>query len=314
MKKFVVSILLLSMLLVIFPFGISVSAEETFTAEEAMKLFEAAEMFYLILENGSERFSIYNKAFDFQEGKTNPSDAFSGRRNGILTWNMSDYKDNVDKTALLPLLQAENYFHYKVTAYTVEDFTFPINDIDDLKNLAGLYFADGKKFIDDFQAFFAENHYFDCVSSPLFVDENGDVYHLMLENFDLYHVERYSVLDYSDFIVNGNKASITLSLYRTVSWGYAELVRIPVEFVKTEAGWRISGDVFNTILHNVGRTGKLEGPYRKYLIGEWNDGEWAYINPNTSDSTVPAVAILGTVAVISLALPIVIYKKRRRVV
>ena len=61
-----------------------------------------------------------------------------------------------------------------------------------------------------------------------------------------------------------------------------------VEFTKTADGWRVSG-----------------GTVFDVIRGERN--------PNTSDSTVPAIAILGTIAVVSLALPIVIYKKRRRV-
>ena len=64
-----------------------------------------------------------------------------------------------------------------------------------------------------------------------------------------------------------------------------------VTFEKTAAGRRVSG-----------------GSFFETMMFRW----WEVENALTSDSTVPAVAILGTVAVIFLALPVVIYKRKRR--
>ena len=68
-----------------------------------------------------------------------------------------------------------------------------------------------------------------------------------------------------------------------------------INFEYTQSGWRVSG-----------------GTFFDTFMNRWAEPNK---NPNTSDPTVPAVAILGTVAVISLALPVVvIYKRRRRAV
>ena len=104
--------------------------------------------------------------------------------------------------------------------------------------------------------------------------------------------------------VSGNQATIKVTLLidknydttssrKTVSldertWNSYEKT---ITFVYTKNGWRVSGGtMFDT------------------LMNKWNSVK----SPSTSDSTVPAVAILGTVAVISLALPVVIYKRKRR--
>lgn len=64
-----------------------------------------------------------------------------------------------------------------------------------------------------------------------------------------------------------------------------------VSFEKTAAGRRVSGgSFFETMMFRF----------------------WEVENPLTSDSPPVTIAILGTVAVISLALPVVIYKRRRR--
>lgn len=65
-----------------------------------------------------------------------------------------------------------------------------------------------------------------------------------------------------------------------------------VTFKRTADGWRVSGGSF------------FEDMMFRY---------WKAENPLTSDSTPVTAAIMGTVAVISLALPVAFYKKRRRV-
>lgn len=294
MKKFVVSILLLSMLLVIFPFEISVSAKESFTAEDAIQLFQDAETLYLVFERGDE-----SRWTDPLDDKT--------RIDASWKWDKTEYKDNVIKENL-GTANAESYFHYRVTSYVYDGTTYPIDNRTDLEKLAGLYFTKdtAKTFIDDFLTYYTTNPYYEEVSTPLFVDENDKVYHLKWGMCYQFYVG-YRVIGYTNFACEGDRASIDLLLHRT--WhklvDEGEYLRFPMEFVKTSEGWRISEDVFNTILHNrPNNEAQYEGPYRQYLIE----------NPNTSDSTVPAIAILGTVAVISLALPVVIYKRRRRAV
>ena len=98
-----------------------------------------------------------------------------------------------------------------------------------------------------------------------------------------------------DFNLNGNTATLNVVFsYVNRDMGLKkEYLDKEVTFKKTSDGWRVSGGSFFEAMHLYNFNGE---------------------NPLTSDSTVPAVAILGTVAVISLALPVVIYKRKRRAV
>lgn len=272
--------------------NLPVSAEDSFTPEDAMQLFQDAETLYLVFERGDESYW------------TDPSNDDT-RVDASWKWDKTEYKDNVIKEKL-GTANAETYFHYRVTSYVYGGATYPIDNRTDLEKLAGLYFTKdtAKTFIDDFLSYYTANPYYEEVATPLFIDENDKVYHLGWGMSYQFYVG-YRAIGYTNFVCEGDRASIDLLLHRT--WhklvDEGEYLRFPVEFVKTSEGWRISEDVFNTILHNrPNNEAHYEGPYREYLIE----------NPNTSDSTVVATTILGTVAIISLALPVVIYKRRRR--
>ena len=111
MKKIIVSILLLSMLLMIFPFGISVSAEESFDEEEAMALYQGAEYLRCALLDNSTSLSINEKKPYF----------------------IVDLDDNVDF--------GDWHVFYKVISYYDRGVSYQVNTEDDLKQLIGKYYA-----------------------------------------------------------------------------------------------------------------------------------------------------------------------------
>lgn len=102
----------------------------------------------------------------------------------------------------------------------------------------------------------------------------------------------YRLYSIGDFSRNGDTATLKVVMRRLEHYVAYHFYDQEVTFKKTADGWRVSGGSF------------FEGMMFR---------GWKTKNPLTSDETPVTVAILGTVAVISLAIPVAFYKKKQRV-
>lgn len=264
----IITVMLLSAL------AMNAGAADEFAPEDAVNLFEDAEVLYLALENV----------------KTVDSE---------FVLDKAAYKDNYDESKLGSNENAAMYRHYKVVSYKYGESDVKVETRAELEALIGKYFAEdvAKEYIKSFNGYFSEFPYSSATVNPLYVDENGMLYHLC---DDITHqiTERYYVVGYSDFVCGENEATITLTLRRTRVPQDDEYLSIPIKYEKTASGWRMSEDVFNTVLHYT--TGTYEGEYRKYLIS----------NPNTGDETAILIAILALSGLAFVCMPSV--KRRER--
>lgn len=270
-KKLLIAIICCALLVM---FSVPIHAENTFSAEEAIKLFEDAEALYLALEN------VKTADAEFVLDKT-------------------AYKDNYDESKLGSNENAAMYRHYKVVSYKYGELDVKVETRSDLEALIGRYFSEEvvKEYTKLFTDYFSKYPYNSVVAEPLYVDEKETLYHLC-DAITHQITESYYVVGYSNFVCGENEATINLTLCRTRVLQDNEYLRIPIKYEKTASGWRMSEDIFNTILHYT--TGTYEGEYRKYLIS----------NPNTGDETSILIALL---ALSGLALAFVpAYKRKRR--
>ena len=228
MKKLVVSILMLSMLLMVFPFGITVSAEESFDEEEAMALYQGAEYLRCALLDNSTSLSINEKKPYF----------------------IVDLDDNVDF--------GDWHVFYKVISYYDRGVSYQVNTEDDLKQLIGKYYANDT--INEFISFITtKDEDFDI----LYIDSEKSVY---LENPGYTPFFYYDVIGSTPPQINGNKASANLILQSGGTPGIFEYYSVPASYIKTSAGWRFDSVVLDTL--NKGWVDDPNGSYYRINIYE----------------------------------------------
>lgn len=235
--------------------SVPVFAQNSFTSEEAIALYEDAHgLMFALLHNST-----------------------SVRVNEEWPYFIVDENNFVDRDEWSP--------YYKIISYYDGSALYESNTEDKLKQIVGRYYS--VDIIDEFLSFIKSY----SKSYDIFhVDDGGDVY-LIEPGFA--PIWWYNAIGSSNLQVNGDKASINLIIERLGTPEIEHYISLPVNYVKTSEGWKLSDIVVDN-----------------FKGSNWR--EYEIENPLTSDPTVVTVAILGTVVVISLALPVVIYKRRRR--
>ena len=98
------------------------------------------------------------------------------------------------------------------------------------------------------------------------------------------------ICEFGELTVQGEHAKINLAFCRS-RYAYRNISNETIEFTKTSDGWRVSG-----------------GTAFEVMLGERKPNT----NPNTGDTASVTVPTLTVAALVSLALPVAILRKRRR--
>ena len=179
-----------------------------------------------------------------------------------------------------------NYDLYKPKIVD-KNFTYVFKTIDDVKNY----------YLEVFTSELAEKNMFDYyfdLKEPIELLRYSENNNLLLlsafgENSRACTGGGYAPIA---FKANGNKATLIVDFYAYGTDSYPE----SVEFVKENGVWKISG-----------------GTVFGYLHGENGINTLNY-NPSTGDASSYTVPALTVAAIISVALPVTLLRKRRRVV
>ena len=123
----------------------------------------------------------------------------------------------------------------------------------------------------------------------------------------------YVDLSYGSFSQNGNRAALEVYSARVDMGLTVYYCKANIEFIKSQNGWRVSGGPMFDLL-------TLKADYMdfcyKYSYPNNDDTgrEEVILNPSTGDASSYTVPALTVAAIISVALPVTLLRKRRRVV
>ena len=118
-------------------------------------------------------------------------------------------------------------------------------------------------------------------------------------------------LDYGAFSAAGNKATLEVYSVRVVLGLDIYYCKANIEFVNTENGWRVSGGpMFDLLTLQVDH---MDYCYKySFLVDDDIGRQEIILNPETGDTAATAVPALTAAAILSVALPTALLRKRRR--
>ena len=299
MKKIISFVSLLAILLSFCV--ISVGADDNaFTMKDAHALFlEAYKRFSIFQGQGLYDYVDLNEE-DFNDWDENKQCIAYSKTEIVRYYASSDGKayNDEDGYCYAPFFTVPDFpSDFKTDApynHIDEDFNYVFKSIDDVENYLSEIFTDTlvKK---------SRYIYIDIVSDSLdIVSDRVEMFRYSENNelllyYDNSNYGRTSIAALYAPIslkVNKNKAVLIIDFYAYGTDSYPE----SVEFVKENGVWKISG-----------------GTVFGYLLGE-NDINTLNYNPSTGDTSSYTAPALTVAAIISVALPVTLLRKRRRVV
>ena len=169
-----------------------------------------------------------------------------------------------------------------------EDFNYVFKSIDDVENYFGEVFTDSM--VKRSKYICPELESTDRVEMFRYSENNELLLYYDNSNYGMTNIAAlYAPISLK---VNKNKAVLIIDFYAYGLYDYPE----SVEFIKEEGAWKVSG-----------------GTVFGYLLGDHLANTLNY-NPNTGDTSSYTVPALTVAAIISVALPVTLLRKRRRVV
>ena len=274
MKK-IISLIVISVML-LSALAMNVGAADTFTKEDAEKLFQNTYELYhsiqnsIYYENGAKRAWIGCEWYDYND--------FSGEK---------EFTYNGEKFETRNIIESYN---------NADGLKIEIKSIQDVKKLVGTFCTS------DYEKYFL-NAYSHKYNRPLFFEDSasGKTYYCdcgIGTGWPFHYIEKYG-----DFTVNGDKATLEVYAYRLSSGSVAyvlEHYKSDVEFTKTADGWRISeGKMLELMFDDVKET------LQPYI---YKSETFYYSTPNTSDPTAIIIALL---ALSGIAIAVVSRKRRK---
>ena len=285
MKK-IISLIVISVML-LSALAMNVGAAEEFSREDAEKLFTDAFSCYVALQESK---FVYDRVSAEVEFDTNSHITI-------------EYTLNYDGVA-------KSFFDTatKVKKIIIGGKEYGINNISDINSLIEVYyvpgyydvFTKGQNFLQGKVSLFYEgtDKGVYCISD---IGEEGLIY---LKD------EKGSPLSFGEFNVNGDKA--TLNVRAKIMFGgtvktESYFFEAPVEFLRTEKGWRVSGGAMVEI---ISRQTDYKPYVYKHLRYDPDTDVFTEIplSPNTSDPTAIIIALLALSGVALVVVP----RKRRK--
>ena len=293
MKKIISFVSLLAILLSFCV--ISVGADDNaFTMKDAHALFlEAYKRFSIFQGQGLYDYVDLNEE-DFNDWDENKQCIAYSKTEIVRYYASSDGKayNDEDGYCYAPFFTVPDFpSDFKTDApynHIDEDFNYVFKSIDDVENYFGEVFTDSM--VKRSKYICPELESTDRVEMFRYSENNELLLYYDNSNYGMTNIAAlYAPISLK---VNKNKAVLIIDFYAYGTDSYPE----SVEFVKENGVWKISG-----------------GTVFGYLLGE-NDINTLNYNPSTGDASSYTVPALTVAAIISVALPVTLLRKRRRVV
>ena len=293
MKKIISFVSLLAILLSFCV--ISVGAEDNaFTMKDAHALFlEAYKRFSIFQGQGLYDYVDLNEE-DFNDWDENKQCIAYSKTEIVRYYASSDGKayNDEDGYYYAPFFTVPDFpSDFKTNApynHIDEDFNYVFKSIDDVENYFGEVFTDSM--VKRSKYICPEPESTDRVEMFRYSENNELLLYYDNSSYGMTSIAAlYAPISLK---VNKNKAVLIIDFYAYGTDSYPE----SVEFVKENGVWKISG-----------------GTVFGYLLGE-NDINTLNYNPSTGDASSYTIPALTVAAIISVALPVTLLRKRRRVV
>jgi len=285
MKK--IMSLILATVLLISLCAVLVGAENSadFAKDDAEKL----------LLNAYDLFNIY------QDGSSADSDFVDGAYKG--PWLICDENDVVEFVQVTSSGREYNCDAYRLLKVILSDKEYHVDTMEDVIKIAELYYVPSIAKLLTFACQNDEDRGLELIREA----DNGKLYFLR-RGIQIWPLLR--IFDFGKFTRSVDAATLEVYVKRYTAAHAVYFCKVGIEFTKTESGWRVSGgSLFDLMTENADY---MDYCYKYIYTDVFGDEIEVILNPNTGDPTAIAIPALAVSALVSLAVPVGIVRKKRR--
>ena len=296
MKKIISILLIVTFVFSMTLISVSAEAKSKFTREEAIALFN----------NANELFEVLNGKIPWLCDAYYPNPS-------------KDYRPlvvDLDNYILLPpepkrdYPDMNGYTFFRLSGIENGGKVYDVNGLSDIRVLIDKLFTND---VDCFEERLTEkNEERIPMVSRVIEDEDGNLYATLCHVIPIF----FDINDYGKFKVNGDSATLNLDI-RVLEDRYLGIFyfcNTSVEFKNTENGWKVSGgEYFDWYVASryLGYPNFIDFAYKYSFTNDEDEREEVILRPATGDEYAYKIPALTVAALISVALPVSLLKKRR---